>query len=51
VNALKAFRTGLRKDPIMAGVARGLADTDIANLAAYFSSQSCRATAVAGKSK
>ncbi len=49
INALKAFRAGLRKDPIMGGVTRGLADTDIANLAAYFSSQSCQATAVAGK--
>jgi len=49
VNALKAFRTGLRTDPMMSGVARGLADADIANLAAYFSSQSCQATTVAGK--
>jgi cytochrome c553 len=51
VNALKAFRAGLRKDPMMASVARGLADTDIANLAAYYSSQSCQAGVVAGKSK
>jgi cytochrome c553 len=43
VNALKSFKAGLRKDPMMAGVARGLSDTDIANLAAYFSSQSCQA--------
>ena len=42
VNALKAFRAGLRKDPLMAGVARGLSDTDIANLAAYFAAQPCR---------
>ncbi len=42
VNVLKAFRAGLRKDPMMAGVARGLSDTDIGNLAAYFSSQSCQ---------
>lgn len=41
VNALKAFRAGLRKDPMMAGVARGLNDTDIASLAAYFAGQSC----------
>jgi cytochrome c553 len=40
-NALKAFRAGLRKDPMMAGVTRGLSDTDIANLAAYFAAQSC----------
>jgi len=43
-NALKAFRTGLRKDPMMAGVARGLSDGDIANLAAYYAGQSCRPT-------
>jgi cytochrome c553 len=41
VNVLKAFRAGLRKDPMMAGVARGLSDTDIANLAAYYTAQSC----------
>jgi cytochrome c553 len=44
VNVLKAFRAGLRKDPTMAGVARSLSDTDIANLAAYFSGQSCQPT-------
>ena len=42
VNVLKAFRAGLRKDPMMAGVTRGLSDTDIANLAAYYAAQSCR---------
>ncbi|MGZ5120088.1 MAG: c-type cytochrome [Burkholderiales bacterium] len=41
VNALKAFRAGLRKDPMMAGVTRGLSDADIANLAAYYAGQSC----------
>lgn len=41
VNALKAFRSGLRKDPMMAGVSRGLSDTDIANLAAYYAVQGC----------
>jgi cytochrome c553 len=44
VNVLKAFRGGLRKDPMMAGVVRGLSDTDIVNLAAYYSRQSCRPT-------
>jgi len=42
VNVLKAFKAGLRKDPMMAGVSRGLSDTDIANLAAYYAAQSCR---------
>jgi cytochrome c553 len=41
VNALKAFRSGLRKDPLMAGVSRGLSDADIANLAAYYAGQAC----------
>jgi cytochrome c553 len=44
VNVLKAFRAGLRKDPMMAGVSRGLSDTDIANLAAYYAAQSCQTT-------
>jgi cytochrome c553 len=41
VNVLKAFRAGLRMDPMMAAVARGLSDADIANLAAYYAVQSC----------
>jgi cytochrome c553 len=44
VNAMKAFRAGLRKDPMMAGVSRGLSDSDIANLAAYYAGQSCQPT-------
>lgn len=43
-NTLKAFRGGIRKDPIMSGVVRGLSDTDIANLAGYYAAQSCRPT-------
>jgi len=35
---LKAFRSGERKDPVMAPMAASLSDEDIANLAAYFSS-------------
>jgi len=50
VNVLKAFRAGLRKDPTMASVSRGLSDADIANLAAYYSVQSCQPTQE-GKSK
>ncbi len=42
VNVLKAFKAGLRKDPMMAGVSRGLSDTDIANLAAYYAAQNCQ---------
>jgi len=49
-NVLKAFRAGLRKDPMMAGVSRGLSDADIANLAAYYAGQSCKAD-TQGKAK
>jgi len=42
VNVMKAFRAGLRKDPMMAGVSRGLSDTDIANLAAFYAEQNCQ---------
>lgn len=37
--ALMDYRSGARKNPIMAGFAGGLTDDDIANLAAYYSSQ------------
>jgi cytochrome c553 len=42
VNVLKAFRAGLRKDPLMASAAKSLSDTDIVNLAAYYAVQKCR---------
>lgn len=45
VNVLKAFRAGLRKDPMMAGIARSLSDVDIANLAAFYAGQACGPTA------
>ncbi|MBI3041692.1 MAG: c-type cytochrome [Betaproteobacteria bacterium] len=51
VNALKAFRAGLRKDPMMAGVTRGLSDADIANLAAYYAAQSCEPVTQARKTQ
>jgi len=49
VNVLKAFRGGLRKDPMMAAVVRGLSDADIGNLAAYYAEQSCRPVSEAKK--
>ena len=48
-NTLKAFRAGLRKDPMMGGVTRGLSDADINNLAAYYAGQSCERVATARK--
>lgn len=38
--ALKDYKSGERKNPIMAGMAAALSDEDIENLAFYFSSQS-----------
>jgi cytochrome c553 len=38
VAQIKAFRDGKRKDPMMSPMAAPLSDTDIDNLAAYFSS-------------
>lgn len=37
VAQLKAFRDGQRVNPIMSPMAKGLSDTDIANLAEYLS--------------
>lgn len=39
VNQLKAFKSGSRANSMMAGMAAGLSDDDMANLAAYFASQ------------
>lgn len=38
VDAIKAYRDGIRKNPIMQPMVAALSDDDIANLAAYFSS-------------
>ncbi|MEW6983864.1 cytochrome c [Colwelliaceae bacterium 6471] len=35
---LKDFKSGARKDPIMAPMAMGLSDEDVANIAAYYAS-------------
>ena len=37
IAALKAYREGTRKNPVMAGMAKGLSDADVDALAAYFS--------------
>src|SRR5262245_37636411 len=39
VRQLKAFRDGTRQNPLMSPMAAGLSDEDIADLAAWFSSQ------------
>lgn len=38
--SLNEYKSGARKDPIMAGMAAALSKEDIENLAAYFASQS-----------
>ena len=38
VDAIKAYRDGVRKNPVMSPMAGPLSDDDINNLAAYFSS-------------
>ncbi|WP_274052314.1 c-type cytochrome [Thalassomonas haliotis] len=40
VKQLKAFKDGSRKDPVMAPMAAGLSEADMADLGAYFSAQS-----------
>jgi cytochrome c553 len=39
VNQLQAFKGGTRNDPVMSGMAMALNDTDILDIAAYYSSQ------------
>jgi cytochrome c553 len=43
-NALKAYQNNERKHPTMTGIARGLSDQDIADLAAYYANQTARQT-------
>ena len=38
VKALKEYRAGTRPDAVMAAMAKGLSDADIADLAAYYAS-------------
>lgn len=38
--ALRDYKSGARKDPVMSGFANALSPQDIANLSAYFASQS-----------
>jgi len=39
VKQLKDFKSGVRKDPVMAPMAKPLSDQDMENLSAYFASQ------------
>lgn len=39
IKSVNDYKNDLRNDPMMAAIAKGLSDTDIANLAAYYSAQ------------
>jgi len=39
VNALQAYKSGARSHPSMRGIAQGLSEKDMADLAAYYSSE------------
>ncbi len=49
IHALEAYKSGERKNAIMAGMAAPLSDEDIADLAAYFSRQKGLYDTPAGK--
>ena len=42
IKQIKAFKTGVRKDPSMAPMVNPLTEEDIKNLAAYYSSLKCQ---------
>ena len=44
-NSLRAFKAGTRTDAMMQSIAQALSDADMQNLAAYFSSLSCKPAA------
>ncbi|MEM7207377.1 MAG: cytochrome c [Pseudomonadota bacterium] len=45
VQALKDYKTGARKNPVMSGMVAPLSDQDILDLAAYFAAQEGLSTA------
>ena len=42
VNALDRYISGARKNAIMAGIAKGLSDAEIENIAAYYAAATCK---------
>jgi cytochrome c553 len=42
VNALKAYKGGTRKNGMMGGVAKGLSDADMEDVAAYYANATCK---------
>jgi cytochrome c553 len=42
ISALKRYGSGARKNAIMAGIAKGLSDAEIENVAAYYAAATCK---------
>ncbi|MGB7540561.1 MAG: c-type cytochrome, partial [Burkholderiales bacterium] len=42
VNALKGYQSGARRNPLMAGMVKGMSASDIGELAAYFTGLNCK---------
>lgn len=42
VEAIKAYKSGTRKNPLMAPMVAALSDTDVENVSAYYASQTCK---------
>jgi cytochrome c553 len=42
VEAIKAYKTGARSDPMMSGIVKDMGDADIENVAAYFAGSKCK---------
>jgi len=42
VNALKAYKSGIRKNGMMAGITKDLSDADIENVATYYAAATCK---------
>jgi cytochrome c553 len=47
IEALKAYGSGARSNPMMSGAAQGLSDDDAANLATYFAGAKCESSLTA----
>jgi cytochrome c553 len=42
INALKAYQTRARRNPMMTGLVKGLSDADIEQLAVYYAGLKCK---------
>jgi cytochrome c553 len=49
IEAMKAYGTGARNNPMMSPAAQGLSNEDIENLAAYYAARKCESTLTADK--